>query len=156
MLLKWSLWPCVRAVHLQTETVYLPADTDWARYRITTFIKTKTSCQFVMLYYYYYNRFMVLCPGLRRWAGTRRNIHPLTYPDRHPTLISFFHILWSILSFLINLRAWQSFCTTSVSTRLAQMSQKQIFVLLEHVFDITACHSCHAINVAKTLKGYYL
>ena len=27
---------------------------------------------------YYYNRFTALCPGLPGWAGTRRNIHPLT------------------------------------------------------------------------------
>jgi len=26
----------------------------------------------------YYNRFTALCPGLPGWAGTRRNIHPLT------------------------------------------------------------------------------
>jgi len=25
-----------------------------------------------------YNCFMALCPGLPGWAGTRRNIHPLT------------------------------------------------------------------------------
>jgi len=29
----------------------------------------------------YYYCFMALCPGLPRWASTRRNIHPLTYPD---------------------------------------------------------------------------
>jgi len=37
--------------------------------------------------YYYYNRFTALCPGLPGWAGTRRNIHPLTYDDHHPTFI---------------------------------------------------------------------
>jgi len=62
----------------------------------------------------HYNRFMALCPGLPRWAGTRRNIHPLTYPDHHPIFISFFHLLRSIASSLFKLRAWQSFCTTSV------------------------------------------
>ena len=58
--------------------------------------------------------FMDLCPGLTGWDGTRRNIHPLTYPDHHPTFISFFHLPWSIAPSLFNLCAWQSFCTTSL------------------------------------------
>ena len=59
--------------------------------------------------------FTALCPGLPEWADTRRHIHPLTYPDHHhPIFISFFHLLRSIASYLFNLRAWQSFCTTSV------------------------------------------
>ena len=48
---------------------------------------------------------------------TRRNIHSpthLSYPDHHPIIISFFHLLRSIASSLFNLRAWQSFCTTSL------------------------------------------
>jgi len=64
--------------------------------------------------YHYYSRFTALCPALSGWAATRRNIHPLTYPDLHPTLISFFHLLWSIASSLLNLYSWQSFCTTSL------------------------------------------
>jgi len=45
------------------------------------------------------NRLTALCPGLREWTGTRRNIHP-------PTIliiiqsISFFHLLRSIASSL--------------------------------------------------------
>jgi len=65
-------------------------------------------------YYYCYYCFTALCPRLPGWADTRRNLHPVTYPDYHPTFISFFHLLWSIASSLFNLRAWQSFCTTSV------------------------------------------
>jgi len=34
-------------------------------------------------YYHYYNPFTALYLGLSGWAGTRRNIHPLTYPDHH-------------------------------------------------------------------------
>ena len=55
------------------------------------------------------NRFTALCQGLPGWAGTRRNIHPLTYPDHQPSSISFFHLPRSIASSLFNLRAWQSF-----------------------------------------------
>jgi len=66
------------------------------------------------MYYEYYNHFMARCPALPGWAATRRNIHPLTYPDHHPTFISFFHLLRSIASSLFNLRAWQYFCTTSL------------------------------------------
>jgi len=75
--------------------------------------KTSFQC-FSVQYYYYYNCFMAVCPGLPGWAGTRRIIHPLTYPDHHPTFISFFHLLWSIASSLFNIRAWRSFCTSSV------------------------------------------
>jgi len=39
---------------------------------------------------------------------------PTHHPDHHPTFISFFHLPWSIASNLFKLRAWQSFCTTSV------------------------------------------
>ena len=59
--------------------------------------KTSFQC-FSVQYYYYYNCFMAVCPGLPGWAGTRRIIHPLNYPDHHPTFISFFHLLWSIAS----------------------------------------------------------
>jgi len=65
-----------------------------------------------LVYYYYYSRFAAHFPGLPVWAGTRSNIHPLTYPDHHPTFISFFRVLQSIASSLLNVRAWQSFCTT--------------------------------------------
>jgi len=57
---------------------------------------------------------MALCLWLPGWAGNRRNIHPLTYPDHQPSFISFFHLPRSIASSLSNLHAWQSFCTTSV------------------------------------------
>ena len=37
-----------------------------------------------------------------------------TYPDNQPSFISFLHLLWSTASSLFNLRAWQSFGTTSL------------------------------------------
>jgi len=37
-----------------------------------------------------------------------------TYPDHQPSFISFLHLLQSIASSPFNLRAWQSFCTTSI------------------------------------------
>ena len=39
---------------------------------------------------------------------------PTCHPDHHPVFISFFHISRYIASSLFKLRAWQSFCTTSV------------------------------------------
>jgi len=66
-------------------------------------------------YYYYCYCFMALCLRLPGWAGTRRNIQPLTCPHYHPTfIISFFHLLQSIASSLFNLRTWQSLSTTSL------------------------------------------
>ena len=39
---------------------------------------------------------------------------PTHHPDHHPIFISFFHLLRSTASSLFKLRAWQSFCTTSL------------------------------------------
>jgi len=39
---------------------------------------------------------------------------PTHHPDHHPIFISFFHLPRSIASYLFKLRAWQSFCTTSL------------------------------------------
>ena len=39
---------------------------------------------------------------------------PTHHPDHHPIFISFFHLPRSITSSLFKLRAWQSFCTTSL------------------------------------------
>jgi len=38
-------------------------------------------CKEVIYFYYYYcyHRFIALCLGLHRWAGTRRNIYSLSY-----------------------------------------------------------------------------
>ena len=49
------------------------------------------------------------CPGQPGWAGTRRNIHPLTpiMVINHP----FFHLIRSMASSLFNPRAWQYFST---------------------------------------------
>jgi len=59
------------------------------------------------------DRFMAVCPGLPGWAGTRRNTHPPTILIIIQSL-SFFHLPRSIASSLFKLRAWQSFCTTSL------------------------------------------
>jgi len=37
-----------------------------------------------------------------------------TYPDHQSSFIRFLHLLWSIAFSLFSLRAWQSYCTTSV------------------------------------------
>ena len=39
---------------------------------------------------------------------------PTRHPDHYPIFISFFHLQRSIASSLFKLRAWQSFCTTSL------------------------------------------
>ena len=59
----------------------------------------------IFYYWNYYNRFTALCTGQPGWDGTRRNIHPLTYPDHYPTFISFFHVLRFVASSLFNLCA---------------------------------------------------
>ena len=60
------------------------------------------------------NRLMALRPELPGWAGTWRNIHPLTPILFHQTsFINFLHLLRSTASSSFNLRAWRSFSTTS-------------------------------------------
>jgi len=47
---------------------------------------------------------------------------PTHHPDHHPIFISFFHLPQSIASSLFKLRAWQSFCTTSLHVNSMQLS----------------------------------
>jgi len=49
-------------------------------------------------------------------AGVSRNKkkHSPTHHPGHSIFISFFHLPWSIASFLFKLRAWQLFCTASL------------------------------------------
>jgi len=60
------------------------------------------------------NYFMALCPRIPGLAGTRRNIHPITPILIINILYQLLYLLRSITSSLFNLRAWQSFCTTSI------------------------------------------
>jgi len=59
---------------------------------------------------------MALCLGLPGWAGTGRNIHPLTpiLIINHSFFITFFRLLWFTASSLFSLHACQCFCTTSL------------------------------------------
>jgi len=46
--------------------------------------------------YYYYNRFMALCPGLPLYPCDpvrEETTYPLTYPNNRPNFIIFFHLL---------------------------------------------------------------
>jgi len=49
------------------------------------------------------------------WVSRYQKRHsPTHHPGHHPIFISFFHLPRSIASSLFKLRAWQSFCTTSL------------------------------------------
>jgi len=49
------------------------------------------------------------------WVSRYQKKHsPTHHPDHHPIFISFFHLPQFTASSLFNLRAWQSFCTTSL------------------------------------------
>jgi len=52
--------------------------------------------------------------GTAQVSRYQKKHSPTHHPDRHITFISFFHLPQSIASFLFKLRAWQSFCTTSL------------------------------------------
>jgi len=49
------------------------------------------------------------------WVSRYQKKHsPIHHPDHHSSFISFFHLLRSVAFSLFKLRAWQSFCTTSL------------------------------------------
>jgi len=54
----------------------------------------------------------------QRVSRYQKKHSPIHHPNHHPVFISFFHLLRSIASSLFKLRAWQSFCTTSVHVLL--------------------------------------
>jgi len=49
-----------------------------------------------------------------RVSQYQKKYSPTHHPHHHPVFISFFHLPRSIASSLFKLRAWQSFCTTSL------------------------------------------
>jgi len=51
--------------------------------------------------------------GTTRVSRYQKKHSPTQHPDHHAIFISFFHLPWSIASYLFKLRAWRSFCTTS-------------------------------------------
>jgi len=52
--------------------------------------------------------------GTTRVSRYQKKHSPTHHPDRHPVFISFFHLPRSIAYSPFKLRAWQSFCTTSI------------------------------------------
>jgi len=52
--------------------------------------------------------------GTTRVSWYQKKHSPTHHPDHHPIFISFFHLPRFIASSLFKLRAWQSFCTTSL------------------------------------------
>jgi len=52
--------------------------------------------------------------GTTRVSRYQKKHSPTQHPDHHPIFISFFHLPRSIASSQFKLRAWQSFCTTSL------------------------------------------
>ena len=56
--------------------------------------------------------------GTTRVSRYQKKHSPTHHPDHHPIFISFFHLPQSIASSLFKLRAWQSFCTTSLHVLL--------------------------------------
>jgi len=52
--------------------------------------------------------------GTTRVSRYQKKHAPTHHPDHHPIFISFFYLPRSIASSLFKLRAWKSFCTTSV------------------------------------------
>jgi len=119
------------------------------------------TCTITNYYCYYYKCFTALCPGIPGWASTRRKIHSLTYPDHHPSFISFFHLLRFMAFSLFNLRAWQSFCTTSVQVYFLVWSPppdtpyiwnislpNQCLLFATHVHTIATCFAV-ALHIAE-------
>jgi len=61
-----------------------------------------------------YNNNIIRFTSGTTWVSRYQKKHsPTHHPDHHPIFITFFHVR-SIASSLFKLRAWQSFCTTSL------------------------------------------
>ena len=52
--------------------------------------------------------------GTTRVSWNQKKHSSTHHPDHHPIFMSFFHLLRSIANSLFKLRAWKSFCTTSL------------------------------------------
>jgi len=107
-------------------------------------------------YCYHYNHFMALCPGLPGWAGTRRSIHPLIYPDKYPTFISLFHLLRPTASFLFDLHALQSFLHNLSPSRLWSTSLSGALHLHTHQCLLFATHAHTHITDEYLSSNTYL
>jgi len=83
-------------------------------WKMKLYIMNACSALFILLHY---NHFMALWILSRTtWVSQYQKKHSPThtYSDHQPSFICFLHLLRFMASFLFNLRAWQSFCTTSV------------------------------------------
>ena len=77
------------------------------------------------------------------WSGTTRvgryqKKHSPTYthPDHGAFFINFLHLLWSIASSVLSLRAWQSYLTTSLQVLLSIC----VYTVYRHMCDIDSHH----------------
>ena len=97
-----------------------------------------------------HNCLTALCPGIPGWAGTRRNIHPLTsiLITKHPLSTSSMYCNPHKLNKLFNLHAWQSFTTTSLRSALVFSWSGTLYLIL-HTF-------LHPIIIFSQSTWYYL
>jgi len=78
--------------------------------------------------------------GTTRVSRYQKKHSPTHHPDHHPVIISFFHLPRSTASYLFKLRAWQSFCTTSLHVLIFTdftiiiASYFQLCILLFHIY----------------------
>ena len=82
------------------------------------------------------------CLGLPGWAGPEE-----MFTHSHPSwssFICFLYLLWSMAFSLFNLRAWQSFCATSVQVFFG-LAPSTSYVI--HFFTQSLSSSCHTYTV---------
>ena len=91
-------------------------DPDWSLFRGRRFVR-QVSKKLVIFYRLYCTTTTIdygPLSGTTRLSRYQKKHSPILHPDHHPIFISFFHLLRSIALSLFKLRAWQSFCTTSL------------------------------------------
>jgi len=101
------------------------------------------------------------------WVSRYQKKHSPTHrPDHHPVFISFFHLPRSIASSLFKLRAWQSFCATSLHVLfglplgLEPSTSYSIHTFLHQ--SVTSFHStcpylfCCSINIISSIPSLSL
>jgi len=105
--------------------------------------------------------------GTTRVSRYQKKHSPTHHPD-HPNFISFFHLPWSIASSLFKLRAWQSFCTTSLhvlfgltlvlepSTRYSMHFFTQSLSSFHNTFPYHRNLFCCSINIISSVPSLSL
>jgi len=120
-----------------------------------------TLCMWCELTHTHTHRLTALCTWQRTRVGRYQKKHSSagTRPDHQTSFINFFHLLRSLASFLSNLRARQSFSTTSVQVSLVWdplLPTPYISSPSHHLLFTTRAHTIAVCFVTSSIPNLFL